>query len=746
VHVSSTAANRLKASAAAAVLCLVMLPPGSAGQAEGARLQAKTGLPVGDLFFVVEAAPADVEAVPVGDDGTEAGDADRAESLPETGPAEPEGATAAEPESASNTGEEIIPPGARLHRLTASIAAEYDLDSRMLAAVITVESSWVTDAEGAHGEIGLMQILPETARWLAGLLRWTSYDLRDPDQNIRMGAYYLRVLLDEYGSWEQALAAYNGGPRAAPSGADNPYTRRVLRAYASTEGLQGGPSKGFGEVNDVKFVLALDQGTTSSRAILFDTDGRTVAIAQKEFTQHYPHPGWVEHDAEEIWATQLGTAHEALAKAGITGDAVSAIGITNQRETTVLWDRQTGRPVAPAIVWQCRRTADYCRQLKEAGWEAPVRSKTGLVIDAYFSGTKVKWILDQVHGLRQRAADGEVLFGTIDTWLLWKLSGGRIHATDYSNASRTLLYNIYRLDWDDEILAEMSIPRAMLPRVLPSSGTFGLTDRALFGAEIPLAGVAGDQQAALFGQACFQSGMAKNTYGTGCFLLMNTGSRPVESKSGLLTTIAWGMNGEVEYALEGSVFIAGAAVQWLRDELRIVDRASDSEPLARSVDDTGGVYLVPAFVGLGAPHWDSYARGLLVGLTRGTGRAQIARAALESIAYQTRDVLDAMSADAGLTLKALRVDGGAAANDFLLQFQADILATPVERPRNLETTAMGAAYLAGLATGVWDSKDAVTARWQVARRFEPSMAEEGRVRLYQGWQEAVKRSLGWAAT
>lgn len=492
----------------------------------------------------------------------------------------------------------------------------------------------------------------------------------------------------------------------------------------------------------MKYVLALDQGTTSSRAILFDTAGQPVAVAQKELTQHYPQPGWVEHDAEEIWATQMGTAREVLAKAGIAAASVAAIGITNQRETAVVWDRHTGRPVAPAIVWQCRRTADYCRQLQAAGWEKTIRAKTGLVLDAYFSGTKLKWLLDHVPGLREKAEQGDVLFGTIDTWLLWKLSGGKVHATDYSNASRTLLFNIHTLQWDEEILAELAIPRAMLPAVMPSSGIFGATDAALFGEAIPLAGVAGDQHAALFGQACFQSGMAKNTYGTGCFLLMNTGDKPVESKAGLLTTIAWGLDGKVTYALEGSVFIAGAAIQWLRDEMRMIDRASETEALATSVADTGGVYLVPAFVGLGAPYWDPYARGAIVGLTRGSGRAHIVRAALEAIAYQTRDVLDAMATDSGLKLAALRVDGGAAANQFLLQFQADILETAVERPSNLETTAAGAAYLAGLATGVWSSKDEVTARWQLARRFEPQMNAERREQLYQGWQEAVGRLRG----
>lgn len=493
-----------------------------------------------------------------------------------------------------------------------------------------------------------------------------------------------------------------------------------------------------------RYVLALDQGTTSSRALLFSQEGEVVAVSQQEFQQHYPQPGWVEHDAEEIWFTQLSVARDVLIRAGVTWHDVAAIGITNQRETTVVWDRETGRPVAPAIVWQCRRTADFCRDLTAAGWAEPIRAKTGLVVDAYFSGTKVKWILDHVPGARERAERGELLFGTIDTWLLWKLSGGKVHATDYSNASRTMLYNIHTLQWDDEILTELNIPRAILPTVLPSSGLFGQTDAELFGGPIPLAGVAGDQQAALFGQACFASGMAKNTYGTGCFLLMNTGTQPVTSREGLLTTIAWGIDGVVEYALEGSVFVAGAAVQWLRDGLGIISQAGETEALAASVADTGGVYLVPAFVGLGAPYWDAYARGTLVGMTRGTGRAHIARAALEAIAYQTRDVLDAMVRDSGLQLQSLRVDGGAARNNFLLQFQADMLGRPVQRPVNVETTAMGAAYLAGLATGVWQNRAELQQRWKASQAFAPDMAEERRARLYAGWTRAVERSRGWA--
>jgi glycerol kinase len=492
-----------------------------------------------------------------------------------------------------------------------------------------------------------------------------------------------------------------------------------------------------------RFVLALDQGTTSSRALLFNDRGGVVSVAQQEFTQYYPQPGWVEHDPEEIWTTQLEVARVAMAKGGVTWEELAAIGITNQRETTVVWDRITGKPVAPAVVWQCRRTADFCRELKQTGWEEPIRAKTGLVIDAYFSGTKLKWILDHVEDVRERAVRGEVLFGTIDTWLLWKLSGGKVHATDYSNASRTLLYNIHELKWDDEILRELGIPKAMLPQVRPSSGIFGETDPSLFGGPVPLAGVAGDQQAALFGQACFASGMAKNTYGTGCFLLMNTGTRPVASKNGLLTTIAWGVGDTVEYALEGSVFIAGAGVQWLRDELGLIKSAAETEALATSISSTDGVYLVPAFVGLGAPYWDAYARGTIVGLTRGTGRAHIARAALEAIAYQTRDVLSAMVEDSGLDLQSLRVDGGASANNFLLQFQADMLGKEVQRPANVETTAMGAAFLAGLATGLWTDKNELQARWQAARTFSPAMDEALREKLYKGWQEAVARSRTW---
>lgn len=493
----------------------------------------------------------------------------------------------------------------------------------------------------------------------------------------------------------------------------------------------------------MKYVLALDQGTTSSRAILFDGAGAVRGIAQRELTQYYPKPGWVEHDAMEIWETQLDVARRALASAGLTAADIAAIGITNQRETTVVWDRKTGVPIHRAIVWQCRRTAGICDDLKRDGWAERVARRTGLVIDAYFSGTKLAWLLANVPGARERAAAGDLLFGTIDSWLLWNLSGGSLHVTDYSNASRTMLFDINRLQWDDELLAELDIPDAVLPEVRSSSEVYGMTDSALFGGAIPLAGCAGDQQAALFGQGCFRPGMIKNTYGTGCFLLMNTGDRPVRSESGLLTTIAWGLAGKVEYALEGSIFIAGAAVQWLRDSLGLINSAGDSEALARSVPDTDGVYLVPAFTGLGAPYWDMYARGTIVGLTRGSSRAHIVRAALESIAYQTRDVVDAMASDAGIPARALRVDGGATANDFLMQFQADVLHVPVERPQIRETTALGAAYLAGLATGVWTDRDSIASRWACDRTFSPTMATGERERLCRDWRRAVERSRGW---
>ena len=494
-----------------------------------------------------------------------------------------------------------------------------------------------------------------------------------------------------------------------------------------------------------KYVLALDQGTTSSRAILFDQSGKAVGVAQKEFTQIYPKAGWVEHDPMEIWGTQSGVAREALEKMGVRPDEIAAIGITNQRETTIVWEKATGKPIYNAIVWQCRRTAGICDDLKARGLEAYVRENTGLVIDAYFSGTKVKWILDNVEGARARAEKGELLFGNVDTWLMWNLTRGKIHVTDYTNASRTMLFNIKTLEWDTKILGELGIPASMLPEVKPSSCVYGHTDPQTFGgAEIPIAGVAGDQQAALFGQACFTDGMAKNTYGTGCFMLMNTGEKPVPSHNGLLTTIAWGVDGKVEYALEGAIFVAGAAVQWLRDELKLVDNAAQSEELAAAVPDTNGVYVVPAFVGLGAPYWDMYARGTIVGLTRGANRNHIVRATLESIAYQTRDVLQAMQDDSGITLRALKVDGGAVVNNFLMQFQADILGVPVERPQVAETTALGAAFLAGLAVGFWKSKEEIAAQYGVDRTFIPSMAAEVRQTRYAGWTKAVQRARAWA--
>ncbi len=496
-----------------------------------------------------------------------------------------------------------------------------------------------------------------------------------------------------------------------------------------------------------KYVLALDQGTTSSRAILFDQSGKGVGVAQKEFTQIYPKAGWVEHDAMEIWGTQSGVAREVLEKTGIRPDEIAAIGITNQRETTVVWEKATGKPVYNAIVWQCRRTASICDELKARGLESYIRENTGLVVDAYFSGTKVKWILDNVPGARERAKKGELLFGNIDTWLIWNLTRGKAHVTDYSNASRTMLFNIRTLRWDEEILAELDIPACMLPEVKPSSCVYGHTDAQTFGgAEIPIAGDAGDQQAALFGQACFSDGMAKNTYGTGCFMLMNTGEKRVPSHNGLLTTIAWGVDNKVEYALEGSIFVAGAAVQWLRDELKLIDNAAQSEELASAVHDTHGVYVVPAFVGLGAPYWDMYARGTIVGLTRGANRNHIVRATLESIAYQTRDVLQAMEDDSGIKLKALKVDGGAVANNFLMQFQSDILGVPVDRPMVTETTAMGAAFLAGLAVGFWKDKAEIAAKWNVDRTFKPAMAAADRDQKYKGWTKAVERSRAWEAS
>ncbi len=491
------------------------------------------------------------------------------------------------------------------------------------------------------------------------------------------------------------------------------------------------------------YVLAFDQGTTSSRAILFDKSGNIHSVAQKEFTQIYPKPGWVEHDPMEIWGTQSGVAREVLEKSGVSPDEVAAIGITNQRETTIVWDKESGKPVYNAIVWQDRRTASICDALKERGLTEPIREKTGLVVDAYFSGTKVKWILDHVEGARERAARGELLFGTVDSWLVWNLTRGKVHITDYTNAARTMLFNIHTLDWDDELLNELGIPRAMLPVVRPSSEVYGHTDERTFGgANIPIAGIAGDQQAALFGQTCFEPGMVKNTYGTGCFMLMNTGEQPVDSKSGLLTTIAWGVDGKVTYALEGSVFIAGAAIQWLRDGMKFFDSAVDSEYFASKVDDANGMYVVPAFAGLGAPYWDMYARGAIFGLTRGSTKEHIIRATLDSLAYQTKDIIDAMQADSGIVLKALRVDGGAVANNLLMQFQADILGVPVERPRITESTALGAAYLAGIGVGFW-TKEEVSKTGDLDRTFEPQMDEATRRQLYKGWQKAVKRTMQW---
>jgi glycerol kinase len=496
-------------------------------------------------------------------------------------------------------------------------------------------------------------------------------------------------------------------------------------------------------------ILALDQGTTSSRAILFDHAGRVVGAAQEEFPQIYPQPGWVEHDPEAIWHTQLSTARQALAKAQIEASQVAAIGITNQRETSVVWDRETGAPLYNAIVWQCRRTAPMCDQLRAGGWANPIREKTGLVVDAYFSGTKVAWLLDHVPGLREKAERGQALFGTIDSFLIWRLSGGRLHVTDVSNASRTMLFNIHTLDWDNDILAELHIPRAMLPQVQPSSQVYGLTAAGLLATEVPIAGAAGDQQAALFGQTCFAPGQAKNTYGTGCFLLLNTGEQAVASQRGLLTTIAWQLGGSgarqtQTYALEGSVFIAGAAIQWLRDGLGIIAHAAEAETLAREVADTGGIYFVPAFVGLGAPYWDAYARGTIVGLTRGTDRRHLARAALEAICYQSRDLLEAMTADSGIHLKALRVDGGAASNNLLMQLQADLLGVPVQRPAVTETTALGAAYLAGLATGYWSGLEEIATQWRADAEFAPTMSVDQRDTLYAGWQRAVQRARDWA--
>ncbi len=493
-----------------------------------------------------------------------------------------------------------------------------------------------------------------------------------------------------------------------------------------------------------KYVMALDSGTTSNRCILFNETGEMCSVAQKEFTQYFPKPGWVEHDANEIWSTQLGVAVEAMSKVGATAEDIAAIGITNQRETTIVWDKETGEPIYHAIVWQCRRTSEYCDSLKEKGLIEPYRKKTGLMIDAYFSGTKLKWILDNVEGARERAERGELLFGTVETWLIWKLTKGSVHVTDYSNASRTMLFNINTLKWDDEILKELNIPKRMLPTPMPSSYVYGVSDPQFFGGEIPISGAAGDQQAALFGQTCFHAGEAKNTYGTGCFMLMNTGEKPVFSKNGLVTTIAWGLDGKVNYALEGSIFVAGAAIQWLRDEMRLIDSASDSEYMAKKVKDTNGCYVVPAFTGLGAPHWDQYARGSIVGITRGVNKYHIIRATLDSLGYQTNDVLQAMRADSGIELTSLKVDGGASANDYLMQTQADIINAPVKRPRCVETTAMGAAYLAGLAVGYWSGKEDIEKNWKVDQTFQPKISEETRQKMVAGWNKAVKYSYGWA--
>lgn len=487
-----------------------------------------------------------------------------------------------------------------------------------------------------------------------------------------------------------------------------------------------------------KYIMALDLGTTSCRCIIFDKNGRICSAAQKEFTQYFPQPGWVEHDAEEIWATQTGLMYEAMSKIDITINEIAGIGITNQRETTVLWDKETGRPVHKAIVWQCRRTAGYCDELKKLGMAEFFRSKTGLVLDAYFSATKLRWLLDNVIGARERAEKGKLLFGTVDSWIIWKLTGGKVHVTDYSNASRTMLFNIHTLKWDEEILRVLKIPQQILPDVKPSSHVYGYTDSKLFGREVPIAGAGGDQQCALFGQTCFGRGEVKNTYGTGGFMLMNTGTAPVNSHNGLVTTIAWGVDDKVEYALEGSIFVAGAAVQWLRDELGLIRDAAESEVLAKSVPDANGCYVVPAFVGLGAPYWDQYARGAIVGLTRGVNRNHIVRATLESIAYQVNDVLMAMQEDSGMPITSLRVDGGACDNDFLMQFQADILNTSVVRPYCIETTAMGAAYLAGLAVGYWRSKEEILANHVIAAEFKPQMGQAKRESLLQGWHNAVK--------
>lgn len=492
-----------------------------------------------------------------------------------------------------------------------------------------------------------------------------------------------------------------------------------------------------------KYILSLDQGTTSSRAILFDRAGKIIGMAQKEFSQIYPQPGWVEHDPQEIWDSQWESVQTVLSQTDVSPDSVAAIGITNHRETTIVWDRHTGNPIYHAIVWQSRQTKEICKDLNERGYESLIRQKTGLLIDAYFSGTKVKWILDHVEGAREKANRGDLLFGTVDTWLMWKLTGGKLHITDYSNASRTMMFNIHSLQWDDELLDILTIPPSMLPKVRPSSEVYGYSDASLLGCRIPIAGIAGDQQAALFGQACFKEGMAKNTYGTGCFMLMNTGDKAVSSKHGLLTTIAWGLAGKVEYALEGSIFIAGAAIQWLRDGLKMIGNVSDSERHCENVENTNGVYLVPAFVGLGAPYWKMEAQGAVFGLTRGTTNDHFIRAAVESLAYQTKDVLEAMEADSGITLEKLIVDGGAVDNAFLMQFQADILGVEVERPQCKETTALGAALLAGLAVGFWRSKEELEQLKEVEKTYRPLMDPHIREQYYKGWQQAVTATMGF---
>ena len=491
-----------------------------------------------------------------------------------------------------------------------------------------------------------------------------------------------------------------------------------------------------------KYIMALDAGTTSNRCILFDHQGNIVSMAQKEFRQFFPNPGWVEHDANEIWSTQLGVAVEAMNMINAKAEDIAAIGITNQRETVIMWNKETGEPICNAIVWQCRRTSGIADELKARGLEEKFKQKTGLIIDAYFSATKIKWILENIEGARRLADEGKLLFGTVETWLIWKLTDGKAHVTDYSNASRTMLFNINTLDWDDEILAELDIPRSILPKPMPSSCIYGYTE--YLGHSIPIAGAAGDQQAALFGQTCFNEGEAKNTYGTGCFLLMNTGEKPVYSQNGLVTTIAWGLDGKVNYALEGSIFVAGAAIQWLRDGMKMIDSAMDSEYMATKVKGTHGCYVVPAFTGLGAPHWDQYARGTIVGITRGTNKNHIIRATLESIALQVCDVIDAMKADAGIEVKSLKVDGGASANNFLMQFQADMLNAPVNRPACVESTAMGAAYLAGLAVGYWENKEEVVKNQQLDRVFTPDMEEDERIAKRKGWNKAVKYAYGWA--